>query len=80
MVSNNELTIFWRENVAWNFSDVRSQRTVKMGIELAARLDNVVQHSRELLSVLPLWNRLEPVWIWGRADLPHNRVFTGKLG
>jgi hypothetical protein len=38
VVIDNKLTIFWRENVVWNFSDVRSQRTVIMGIELAADL------------------------------------------
>jgi len=23
---------------------------------------------------------LEPVWVWGRADLPYSGVFTGKVG
>jgi len=36
------------------FSNARSQSSVKMEIELTARLDNVVQHSRGLLSVLAL--------------------------
>jgi len=52
MVINNKLTISLRGKCCLEFFDVRSQSSVKMGIELADRLGNVVQHSRDCLACL----------------------------
>jgi hypothetical protein len=69
---------FLRRKCCSEFFGCEESTCSQNGNRTSGRLDNVVQHSRELLSALALWKGLEPVWVWGRAAPPCFEFRTGS--